>query len=127
MKQKDNNEIEKLLEKPKYIEMAIIGGISAILTAFAFYLFPDDTEFNTKLIVCLSILVIMLLILLVIETIKFNNFYILYKNQYNYFTNKIDNNNKQDKNIKKIKKDINNIKEQQKKSVWFEVEETWDE
>ena len=29
--------------------------------------------------------------------------------------------------VKNIKKDINNIKEKQKKSVWFKTEETWDE
>lgn len=126
-KNEKNNDIEILLKKPKYIEIAIIGGIFAIIFSLGEYLFPSETEIKTKVIVCMAIIALSLLIILIIQIIKFNTFYNEYKEQYNYFLNRLNKNDKSNKNIKKMKRDINNIKKQQKKTIWFAEEETWDE
>ena len=126
-KNEKNNDIEILLKKPKYIEIAIIGGIFAIIFSLGEYLFPSETEIKTKVIVCMAIIALSLLIILIIQIIKFNTFYNEYKEQYNYFLNRLNKNDKSNKNIKKMERDINNIIKQQKKTIWFEEEETWDE
>lgn len=118
-----NNNLEERLKKPKYIEIAIIGGIFSIITAFAFYLFPpDDTEFTKKIIICLVIITLVLFIVLIIEIINFNKFYNDYKEQYDYFINKNDKNNKDNKDIKKIKKDIKKLKDN---SLEYDIIDEW--
>ncbi len=124
---KNNNDMESIIIKPKYIEITIVGGIFAIIFALGEYLFPSETETEIKVIVCITIITLSLLIILIIEIIKFNTFYNEYKEQYNYFLNRLNKNDKSNKNIKKMKKDINDIKKQQEKTIWFAEEETWDE
>lgn len=123
----ENSEIKEdvlqKLNRPKFIDIAIISGITAIVISVAFYLFPDDTtKFEIKAIVCLIIMLIGLILSLINQVIKFHRFYIDYEIQYNYLISKLNiDNNITNKKIKKIEKNIKNIKDKQDDAIYYET------
>lgn len=138
MEQKDIIEIKKL-KKVKLIEndalktmLYVTGGILGSVIIFFTQLIVNN-KINLKtgiFVLCIIILLVILfslIIVILLYYLKNNELYRKYEEQYKYFINKLNINNNSNKEIKNIKKDINNIKEKQKKSVWFKTEETWDE
>jgi len=123
----NTNKIEKenimqKLNKPKFIDIAIISCITAIITPLIFYLFPDDTtKFEMKVIICLTFVLILTIVLLIIEIVKIRNFYKDYDKQYDYFINQFNiSNDKTDKKIKKLEKNIKDINDKQDSAIYYE-------
>lgn len=118
----ESESIIQKLNKLKFMDIAIISGIFAIIIPVVFYLFPDNTtKFEIKVIICLIIMLIVLIALLIAEAIKIHKFYIDYEIQYNYFTSQLNmNNDKTSKKIKKIEENIKNIKDKQDDAIYYE-------
>ena len=117
-----NSKIIQKLNKPKFIDIAIISCITAIITPLIFYLFPDDTtKFEIKVIICLVIMLVALISLLIAEVIKIHKFYIDYEIQYNCFIDRLNSSNdKASKKIKKIEENIKNINDMQDDAIYYE-------